>query len=321
MIKAFAAMKKSAAKANSDCGFLDPKIENAISLACDEITNGRLHGQFVTDIVQGGSGIAMNHNANEVIANRANELLGGEKGKYDLVHPEVHVNLNQESLNAVLMAFKFTTVRLIKKLLTETKKLITIINEKIDIFKNDEATYSLSEEILPLVNNLEKDSKKLSNILSELLEVNVTIPNKITEADIFTKRFIKYLTQFVGEAIKQSKKPIIFARSLSDISQTSALLKSMMSNIAKGATDLLLLQNDNKIKLGYDAIMTIEVVKQISFYILGNDLTIQVAVESGQLDNNIYIPIIFACLFEMINLMRRTIRTYRERTIEKFEIV
>ena len=320
MIKAFAAIKKSAAKANSECGNLDPKIENAISLACDEITNGRLHGQFVTDLVQGGSGIAMNYNANEVIANRATELLGGEKGNYDIVHPENHVNLNQDSINVVLMASKFSTARLTKKLLTECKKLLSSINDKVAQYDLGKDAYSFGQEILTLSNNLERDIKRVTNTLTSILEVNVTIPNVISENDVFTKKYIKYLTQFVGENIKQIKNPIVFERSLDDIGQTSASLKSMMSNVAKGAGDLLLLHNDNRLKLDNDAIMTIEVVKQISFYVMGNDLTIQRSVESGELDKNIYIPIIFACMFEMINLIRRAIRTYRERVIDTLSI-
>lgn len=316
MIKAFAAIKKSAAKANNDCGNIDSVVENAISLACDEILNGRLHGQFVTDLVQGGSGIAMNSNANEVIANRANEILGGEKGKYDLVHPENHVNLNQDSINVVLMASKFSTARLIKKLLTECKKLLTSINDKVNEFELEKDAYSFGQEILTLANNLERDIKRVTQALTGLLEVNVTIPNIIGENDVFTKKYIKYLSQFVGENIKQVKNPIVFERSLDDVGQTSASLKSMMSNIAKGAGDLLLLHNNGRINLDDDAIMTIEVVKQISFYVMGNDLTIQRSVESGELDKNIYIPIIFACLFEMINLTRRVIRVYRERAIE-----
>ena len=100
MIKSFANIKKTAAKTNNDLGYLDKDVAYAIVLSCEEILNGRLHGQFITDLVQGGSGNSMNTNANEVIANRANELMGGEKGKYDLVSPE-DVNLNQDSYEVV----------------------------------------------------------------------------------------------------------------------------------------------------------------------------------------------------------------------------
>jgi len=316
MIRSLAWIKKSAAKANCDCGNLDEKRENAISLACDEIINGRLHGQFVTDLVQGGSGIAMNINANEVIANRANELLGGEKGQYDIVHPVHHVNLNQDDITVVLMASKFSTNRLVKKLLTEAKKLLNAIEDKVREYNLDNSEYSFGQEILMLADTLEKDIKRVNNRVSSLLEVNLTIPNLISENDVFVKKYIKYLSQFVGENIKHTTNPLSFNRSLDDIGQISYTLKALMSNVAKGANDLLMFAKQGKVKLEYEAYQTIEVVNQISFYVMGNDLTIQRAIEAGELDKNIYIPIIFACLFEMVNLIRRTIRTYRERVIE-----
>lgn len=129
MIKAFSVIKKSAAKANLDLGLLPADVAEAISLSCDEIINGRLHGQFVTDVIQGGSGASMNSNANEVIANRANEMLGGEKGKYNFVNPK-HVNLGQNTGDVVLLAGKITTIRLTKKLLAEAKNCTTRILTK-----------------------------------------------------------------------------------------------------------------------------------------------------------------------------------------------
>ena len=123
MIKALATVKKAAAKANYDAGFISKEVCNAIGLACDEILNGRLHGQFITDLVQGGAGTSMNMNANEVIANRANEMLGSEKGRYDKVHPINHVNFCQSANDVVPTAGKIATYRLSKKLIVEMKKL------------------------------------------------------------------------------------------------------------------------------------------------------------------------------------------------------
>ena len=104
LIKALAIVKKAAAKANIDAGNIEEKIGKAIMAACDEILNGRLHGQFVTDLIQGGAGTSMNMNANEVIANRANELLGGRKGEYKYVHPNDHVNFGQSTNDVIQTA-------------------------------------------------------------------------------------------------------------------------------------------------------------------------------------------------------------------------
>ncbi|MFA7127138.1 MAG: lyase family protein, partial [Bacilli bacterium] len=101
MIKGLAVVKKAAAKANVDAGFITKDVGEAITLSCDELLNGRLHGQFITDLLQGGAGTSMNMNANEVIANRANEMLNSEKGKYDKVHPINHVNFCQSTNDVV----------------------------------------------------------------------------------------------------------------------------------------------------------------------------------------------------------------------------
>ena len=123
MIKSLAIIKKAAAKANYDAGLLTKQVSDAICLACDEIINGRLHGQFITDLIQGGAGTSINMNANEVIANRANEMLGGKKGEYEYVHPIDHVNLSQSTNDVIPTAGKLAAIKLTKKLLVEMKKL------------------------------------------------------------------------------------------------------------------------------------------------------------------------------------------------------
>ena len=136
MIKALAIVKKAAAKANVDALNIDEKVGKAIMLACDEILNGRLHGQFVTDLIQGGAGTSMNMNANEVIANRANELLGGKKGVYDFVHPNDHVNFGQSTNDVIQTAGKIAIVKQLKKLQVELKKLYNAYLNKATEFKD-----------------------------------------------------------------------------------------------------------------------------------------------------------------------------------------
>ena len=135
MIKALAVVKKAAAKANADADLLSPELAKKIMLACDEILNGRLHGQFITDLIQGGAGTSMNMNANEVIANRANEMFGGERGVYNFVHPLHHVNLCQSTNDVVPTAGKLATIRLTKKLLVELKKLQNAFYDKAVLFE------------------------------------------------------------------------------------------------------------------------------------------------------------------------------------------
>ena len=114
MIKGVAIVKKAAAKANKDAGLLTKEVSDAICLACDEILNGRLHGQFITDLIQGGAGTSINMNANEVIANRANDMLGGKKGSYEYVHPIDHVNLSQSTNDVMPTTGKIAAIKLTK---------------------------------------------------------------------------------------------------------------------------------------------------------------------------------------------------------------
>ena len=136
MIKALAYVKKGAAKANAEADLITEEVSNAIMLACEEILNGRLHGQFITDLIQGGAGTSINMNANEVIANRANEILGGKKGKYEYVHPIDHVNKCQSTNDVIQTAGKIAITKQIKKLIVEVKKLQNVLNDKAVEFKD-----------------------------------------------------------------------------------------------------------------------------------------------------------------------------------------
>jgi len=327
MIKGLATIKKSAAKANCDIGLLSKEVANAISLSCDEVFNGRLHGQFITDVVQGGSGSGMNMNANEVIANRANEIMGGEKGKYNFVHPLDHVNLNQTNNDVVLIAGKYSVIRLTKKLLTEVKKLYNAYHDKLNMYElSKHEPNSIGQEFSSFADVLERDMKRVHNTMSGLLEVHVgsdLMP--LEKEEMFVKKFIKYLAQYTGESMYQTKNVFDNSRNLDSLTSISSALKLLSSNLSKVANDLGLMANQNKVILPKvyttDTPVVIELVKQVSVYIMGNDLTISRAVESGELESNIYQPIIYACLFEIINMIRRTIRTFREKVIEDLQIV
>lgn len=319
MIKSFASIKKAAAKANGDVGLLDKEIANAISLSCDEILNGRLHGQFITDVIQGGSGNSMNVNANEVIANRANELLGGEKGKYDLVHPINHVNLNQNSRQVVITAGKLSTIRLTKKMIGEAKKLYNAYLDKINEYNLEKSDYQIGQELLTFADILDRDIKRVNAAILGLLDINVLHPSMM-DSDSFEKKYIKYLAQFSGEPVKQAKNAVDNDQNIDAFIWVSSAIKTLISNLSKISNDLVILEKQDKVQIPQvDELsdpVVIEMVKQVSFYIMGNDLTIARAVEAGELESNIYLPIIYGCLFESINLLRRTIRIFREKTIE-----
>jgi aspartate ammonia-lyase len=325
MIKAFANVKKTAAKTNSDLNLLDKEIANAIMLSCDEILNGRLHGQFITDVVQGGSGRSMNANANEVIANRANEILGGEKGKYDLVSTAM-VDLNQDTNEVVLLAGKLSIIRLTKKLLTEAKKLYNAYYDKIEEYHLAVDDLGIGQELNTFGDNLDRNMKRVNTALNSLTEISITVPDLNPEVQaVFIKKFVKYLNQYSGETVHLSKNVMDNKRNLDAIAWVSTTLRLLSADLSKIATDIQIMDKNNKIQIPEvdtaGRYVVIEMMKQVSFYVMGNDLTISRAVEAGEQEENIYLPIIYACIFEMCNLIRRSMRTLREQVIADLILV
>jgi len=327
MIKVFAVIKKSAAKANAELNLIGKDVSEAITLSSDEIINGRLHGQFITDIIQGGSGSSMNTNANEVIANRANEMMGGEKGKYDLVHPTKDVNLGQNTNDIVLLAGKMTTIRLTKKLLAEVKKLYNSYFEKINEYGlSKDNMFTLGQELASFAQILERDIKRIETALAGLYEIRISYSYEDKNlANKFNEKFMKFLVMHSGENFYQTKNPFDNGRNLDALSWISSAFKIMGSNLAKAAGDMALIAEKGRVIIPQQIEETttpvvIEMVKQVSYYIMGNDLTISRSIEAGELDGNIFYPIIFACMFEIINLLRRITRVYREKVIEVLQL-
>jgi aspartate ammonia-lyase len=308
---------------------LDKKVSEAIILSCDEILNGRLHGQFITDLIQGGSGVSMNMNANEVLANRSNEMLGGKKGVYDLVHPINDVNLNQSSAEVVLLAGKMTSIKLIKKLLTEAKKLSNSYGSLISNMKSQkDDQFSIVNEFKAFKNSLDRDIKKVDKSLEYFHEISIGSSYFETKKRVegnYIKLFIKNLNDNIGENFIQSKEIIDNSRNLDCFVIASSALRNLVINLSKSSFDMRKMIEDKKISIPqvYETMtsgeinpVVLEMVNQISFYVMGNDITIARSVEAGVYEKNIYLPMIFACLFEMINLSRRTIRTLREKVVD-----
>lgn len=327
-IKALAVIKKVAAKTNYEFGFLDKKVCEAISLSADEILNGRLHGQFITDSVQDGFGIGMNMNACEVIANRANEMLGGEKGTYEYVSVS-DVNMYQDIREVVVLAGKLTAIKLAKKMFVESKKFNVAINDLLTKSEIEEDS-EVYLEIKSIGTIIERDAKRFDKAMSGLLDIcyggNVPFDNK-EDKDNYIKCFLKNLNQQATEKYKIADNRFVVSRNLDGFMHLSTAAKNLMINLSKCMSDLKYLAQMGKIHIPniYDTDIPSEdlifdFAKQISFYIVGNDLTISRSVESGILEANPYMPIICASLFESLNLIRRTIRTVREIVIEPMVI-
>lgn len=322
-IKALANIKKAQAKTNHEFGFLENNKTEVIMLSCDEILNGRLHGQFITDSIQDGYGYGMNINACEVVANRANEMLGGDKGKYDKVSIE-DVDLNQDNDEVIVLVGKITANRLLKKLVAEGKKLVNAYNDLANKFSCEE----VKNQILAFSEILEKDIKKLEKNMTGLMEISYGKNVCCEQKDEFIKKFVKNLNSIATEKFVLAKNQYVSSRNLDAFAQCSSSLKNMMINMSRCAVDFKFLINNNNLKLPVvehinhsdENTIVLDVVKQVSYYIIGNDLTVSRCVEDGELETNILKPMIYACMFESANLVRRTIRMIREKVVENINI-
>ncbi len=323
-IKALALVKKVAAKTNEKLGNIPEKEAEAICLACDEILNGRLHGQFVVDSLHDGYGYGMEVNVCEVVANRANEMLGYKKGTYSPVTID-KVRLNQNINESNILVGKITSVKLVKKLVAECKKTYNILNNLIEKNINNEdfvKNFGAFSEIL------ERDAKRIDKAIPSMLlisfgdKLDLSIESKKQFKDVF----ISCLNNEVTEKYVQAENSLIVNCNLDSFMYISTLVKDLMINFSRSISNLFIYLKENNYSFGEKISEYIDndkmlngFVKEVSYYIVGNDMTISRAVEEGKLEDNPYLVIIYASLYESVNLVRRTIRTIKELVLEKIK--
>ncbi len=344
LILSLAEIKKAAAITNRNAGLLDTTIANAIINACDEVLCGKLHEEFIVDPIQGGAGTSANMNANEVIANRSIELLGGIKGNYDIVHPNDHVNMAQSTNDVFPTAGKLTILKMLPKAISELQRLYNALELKSLEFNNvikmgrtqlqDAVPIRLGQSFHAFASMIKRDIKRLTITEEDMLTVNIggtAIGTSINVSPEYLNNITSNLKKVCGFNIVQSKDLIDSTQNLDCFVHVSGILKICAINLSKMCNDLRLLssgpktgfaeinlpsmQNGSSIMPGKINPVILEVVSQVAFNIIGNDLTITMAAEAGQLELNVFEPVLFYNLFESIETLGNVTMTLVDNCI------
>ncbi len=345
LIHSLVLIKKAAAIVNCEAGVLPPPIADAIAAACDEILSGKLTDQFPVDPIQGGAGTSANMNANEVIANRAIELLGGKKGDYALVHPNDHVNCGQSTNDVYPSCGKMTAVNLLKNLETALTALQKSLEEKAVSFSHvikmgrtqlqDAVPIRLGQEFHAYAKAVGRDicRLRLSGEGIHVLNLGGTaIGTGINACGYYVRNIVPAVSRLSGESYTQAEDLIDSTQNLDCYTWVSGALKSCAVTLSKMCNDLRLMssgpraglgeitlparQNGSSIMPGKVNPVIPEVVSQIAFSVIGNDTAITLAAEAGQLELNAFEPLIFHKLFESVTTLTGGVRTLTEHCIK-----
>src|SRR5688572_7453211 len=348
LIEALAIIKMAAARANRDCGQLDGTIADAIEAACRELIDGRLHDQFQLDVFQGGAGTSTNMNANEVIANRALELMGRRKGEYDYCDPHDHVNAAQSTNDAYPSALHIALALGNRKLIRELRSLTDSLRIKAKEFDHivkmgrtqlqDAVPMTLGQEFEAFARSLDDEIDTLQRVETALHEVNMggtAIGTGLNAPAGFAERCTAHLATITGMPIRLAENLVEATQDTQAFVLYPSVLKSLSIKASKICNDLRLLssgpraglheinlppmQPGSSIMPGKVNPVIPEVVNQVCYRIIGNDLTVTMAAEAGQLQLNVMEPVIAACLLEGQTLLCNAARTLRERCISGIE--
>jgi aspartate ammonia-lyase len=345
LIKALGFVKKAAALANKDCGVLDVKITEAICYGADQLIAGKFDQEFVSDLIQGGAGTSVNMNANEVIANIGLEYLGYKKGEYDYLHPNNHVNCSQSTNDAYPTAFRIALYLKMGKFITILEGLEIAFSKKEVEFKSvlkmgrtqmqDAVPMTLGQEFHAYATTIGEDVKRLKEAQSLLLEINMgatAIGTKVNTPEGYAEKCVDYLVDEVGIPLTLSPDLVEATVDTGAYVQIMGTLKRTAVKVSKICNDLRLLSSGprtgfNEINLparqpgssimpGKVNPVIPEVVNQTCFYVIGQDLTVTMAAEAGQLQLNVMEPVIAFAMFTSFDYLGNAIESLVGKCID-----
>ncbi len=345
LVKAIVTIKKAAAETNAVIGLLDRKIADAIVGACDEILAGALEDQFVVDPLQGGAGTSTNMNVNEVVANRAIEILGGKKGDYGLVHPLDHVNMSQSTNDVFPTAVRIAAIRLLVPVSELFADLQTALQEKEEEFSGilkvgrtqlqDAVPVMLGQEFGAWAQAIARDRWRLYKAEERLRQVNLggtAVGTGLNAERKYIFMVVERLRELTGLGLARAEYMMDITQNNDVFVEVSGLLKTAAVNLSKIAGDMRLLSSGPRAGIGeimlppVQAGSTImpgkvnpvipEAINQIAFRIMGDDLTVTLAAQSGQLELNAFLPLISHNIFEMLDLLKNGLNIFIQRCVK-----
>ncbi|EOP05634.1 aspartate ammonia-lyase [Bacillus cereus BAG2O-3] len=345
LITAMAIVKKAAALANMDTGYLAKDIGHEIAEAAQEIVDGKFHDQFIVDPIQGGAGTSINMNTNEVIANRALERMGYEKGEYAKISPNTHVNMAQSTNDAFPTGIHIATLMMLEELLITMEELHSAFREKAKEFDHvikmgrthlqDAVPIRLGQEFEAYSRVLARDIKRIKQSRQHLYEVNMgatAVGTGLNANPTYIEQVVKHLRTFSGFPLVGAEHLVDATQNTDAYTEVSAALKVCMMNMSKIANDLRIMASGPRVGLAeiqlparqpgssimpgkVNPVMA-EVINQVAFQVIGNDHTICLASEAGQLELNVMEPVLVFNLIQSISIMNNGFRVFREYCIK-----
>ncbi|MEH7251873.1 aspartate ammonia-lyase [Neobacillus niacini] len=348
LIKALAMVKKAAAIANMNTTRLYKDLANVIITAADEIIDGKWNDQFIVDPIQGGAGTSMNMNVNEVIANRGLEMLGHPKGDYFHLSPNTHVNMSQSTNDVFPTAIHIATLTLLEKLLVTMEEMQKMFKQKADQFEKvikmgrthlqDAVPIRLGQEFEAYSRVLTRDIIRIKHTREHLLEVNMgatAVGTGLNADPKYIKDVVKQLAEISGFPLVNAEHLVDATQNTDAYTEVSATLKVCMMNMSKIANDLRLMASGPRAGLGeirlparqpgssimpgkVNPVMP-ELINQIAFQVIGNDHTICLASEAGQLELNVMEPVLVFNLLQSISIMNNGFRVFTDHCLAGIE--
>ncbi len=344
LIVALAQVKKAAALANARTGALDKEIARAIAAAADEVINGRLADQFLVDAFQGGAGTSTNMNVNEVLANRAAEILGGQKGDYHIVHPVNHVNLSQSTNDVYPTALRIASIGLVLELSRALADLQHSLQEKEAEFAGvlkvgrtemqDAVPVTLGQEFSAYAEAIARDRWRLYKVEERLRQVNIggtAVGTGLNARPEYIYAVIEELREITGYGLARSENTVDLTQNADVFVEVSGLVKAAAVNMAKIAGDLRLLSSGPLAGLGELKLPEVqagssimpgkvnpvipEMVGQVALQVIGNDQVIAACASLGQLELNAFLPLIAHNLLWSLEMLAKAAVIFREKCI------